>query len=36
MKTPGSKPAVSATPQPKKPANMDDKVAALADRWKKR
>jgi protein Tex len=42
MKTPGSKPAQSAAPQPKmlapvaKPQSMDDKVAALADRWKKR
>src|SRR3984957_9126926 len=34
MKTPGSKPAQRATPQPKKPASMDDKLAALADRWK--
>jgi uncharacterized protein len=40
MKTPGSKPA---PPQAKKPApvakpqpTMDDKLAALADRWKKR
>src|SRR5580700_4345027 len=42
MKTPGSKPAHRAAPQPKppalppKPKTMDDKVAALADRWKKR
>jgi len=42
MKTPGSKPAQSAAPQPRKPApqanpaSMDDKLAALADRWKKR
>jgi protein Tex len=42
MKTPGSKPTQGATPQPKKPApiakqqTMDDKLAALADRWKKR
>jgi uncharacterized protein len=43
MKTPGSKPAHGAATQPKKPApppkpqpTMDDKLAALADRWKKR
>jgi uncharacterized protein len=42
MKTPGSKPAQGAAPQPKNPASppkprtMDDKLAALADRWKKR
>ncbi len=42
MKTPGSKPAQRAAAQPNKPApppkpkTMDDKVAALADRWKKR
>jgi len=43
MKTPGAKPAQGAEAQPKKPApspkpqpTMDDKVAALADRWKKR
>ncbi|MCU1275210.1 MAG: binding domain protein, partial [Bryobacterales bacterium] len=42
MKTPGSKPARGASPQPKKPdpppkpRTMEDKVAALADRWKKR
>jgi protein Tex len=47
MKTPGSKPAPgtvpAAAPQPKKtaappkpPPTMDDKLAALADRWKKR
>jgi uncharacterized protein len=43
MKTPGSKPAHGAASQPKKPApppkpqpTMDDKLAALADRWKKR
>jgi uncharacterized protein len=42
MKTPGSKPAQGAAPQAKKPApppkqqTMDDKLAALADRWKKR
>src|SRR6202161_2204355 len=43
MKTPGSKPAQGTAHQPKKPVlspnpqpNMDDKVAALADRWKKR
>ncbi|HTB20952.1 MAG TPA: Tex family protein [Bryobacteraceae bacterium] len=42
MKTPGSKPALSGAPQPRKPAavpkpqTMDDKLAALADRWKKR
>jgi uncharacterized protein len=43
MKTPGSKPAHGAAPQPKKAApppkpqpTMDDKLAALADRWKKR
>jgi len=43
MKTPGSKPAQGPAPQPKKPApsvsrprpTMDDKLAALADRWKK-
>ena len=32
MKTPGAKPA----PAPKPPPSMDDKLAALADRWKKR
>jgi len=42
MKTPASKPAPGAAPQPKKPApplkpqTMDDRVASLADRWKKR
>ena len=42
IKTPGSKPGQGAAPQPKKPARlpkpqtMDDKVVALADRWKKR
>jgi protein Tex len=42
MKTPGSKPAPAASPQPKKPVpppqpqTMDAKLAALADRWKKR
>ena len=41
MKTPGSKPAPGAAPQPKparppQPQTMDDKLAALADRWKKR
>src|SRR3984885_8526667 len=47
MKTPGAKPAPgtvpAAAPQPKKtaappkpPPTMDDKLAALADRWKKR
>jgi uncharacterized protein len=42
MKTPGSKPAQGAAPQPKKsapppkPQTIDDKVATLADRWKKR
>ena len=42
MKTLGSKPAQGTAPQPKKPAlppkpqTIDDKVAALADRWKKR
>ena len=42
MKTPGSKPAQGTAPQPKKlvpthkPQTMDDKVAALVDRWKKR
>ena len=42
MKTPGSKPAQRMAPRGKKPAphispqSMDDKVAALADRWKKR
>jgi len=35
MKTLGSKPAQGAAPQPK-PQTIDDKVAALADRWKKR
>src|SRR3984957_2977816 len=34
MKTPGSEPAPSGAPQPRKPASMDDKLAALADRWK--
>ena len=32
MKTPGAKPAHAPKPQP----TMDDKLAALADRWKKR
>ncbi len=42
MKTPGSKPKPSAAPPPNKPApapkpqTMNDKLAALADRWKKR
>jgi uncharacterized protein len=43
MKTPGAKPAQGAPPQPKKPAaalkpqpTIDDKLAALADRWKRR
>jgi uncharacterized protein len=42
MKTPGSKPAARAALKPKqpvplaKPQNIDDKLAALADRWKKR
>jgi uncharacterized protein len=36
MKTPGSKPAQRAAAQPKAPPSMDDKLAALADRWKKR
>jgi protein Tex len=42
MKTPGSKPAQGRAPQlkkaasPPKPRTMDDKLAALADRWKKR
>ena len=44
MKTAGSKPVQGAASQPKKPAptapkpqpTMDDKLAALADRWKKR
>ncbi len=42
MKTPGSKPAQGGAPQPRKPPpapkpqSMDDKLAALADRWKKR
>jgi uncharacterized protein len=47
MKTPGSKPTPAAASQQKKPAfkpapapkpqpTMDDKLAALADRWKKR
>jgi len=42
MKTPGSKPAQGAAPQPRKPPSppkprtMDDRLAALADRWKKR
>jgi uncharacterized protein len=42
IKTPGAKTAQGAAPQPKKPApapkprSMDDKVAALADRWKRR
>jgi uncharacterized protein len=40
--TPGSKPAQSSSSQPKKaapppkPRTVDDKVAALADRWKRR
>jgi len=41
MKTPGAKPVQGAAPQPKKPAaapppTMDDKLAALTDRWKRR
>jgi len=42
MKTPGSKPAQGGAPQSRKPTpapkpqTMDDKLAALADRWKKR
>jgi uncharacterized protein len=42
MKTRGSKPAQGTAPQakklapPHKPQTMDDKVAALVDRWKKR
>jgi protein Tex len=41
MKTPGSKPAPRPAPELKKSApptqaTMDDKLAALADRWKKR
>jgi uncharacterized protein len=42
MKTPGSKPAQGAPSQPKKatllpkPQSINDKVASLADRWKKR
>jgi uncharacterized protein len=42
MKTRGPKPAQGTAPQPKKlapshkPQTMDDKVGALADRWKKR
>ncbi len=42
MKTPGSKPAQGRAPQLEKPASlpkpgtMDDKLTALADRWKKR
>jgi len=42
IKTPGSKPAQGRAPQLKKaaslpkPRTMDDKLAALADRWKKR
>jgi len=42
MKTPGAKPAQGAAPQAKKAGptpnaqTMDDKLAALADRWKKR
>jgi len=43
MKTPGSKPAQGATPQPRKPApppkpqpTMDEKLATLADHWKSR
>ncbi len=43
MKTPGAKPAQGAPERPKKPATapkpqptMDDKLAALADRWKRR
>jgi uncharacterized protein len=43
MKTPGAKRPQSAAPRPKDPAlppkpqpTMDDKLAALADRWKKR
>jgi protein Tex len=41
MKTPGPKPASGPAPLPKTPApkpqpTMDDKLAALADRWKKR
>ncbi len=34
MKTPGAKPARVAAPKPQ--PSMDDKLAALADRWKKR
>ncbi len=37
MKTPGSKPAPNKpAPVPKPQPSMDDKLAALADRWKKR
>jgi len=42
MKTPGAKPAHGPAPHkkpaaaPKPPPTMDDKLAALADRWKKR
>lgn len=42
MKTPGSKPVQGGEPRSRKPApapkpqSMDDKLAALADRWKKR
>ena len=42
MKTPGRKPAPNVALQSRKPAvlptppSMDDKLAALADRWKKR
>jgi protein Tex len=43
MKTPGSKPSKDAGPRPKQPVpppkpqpTMEDKLAALADRWKKR
>jgi uncharacterized protein len=42
MKTPGSKPAHGAAPPPKQAApppkrqTIDDRAAALADRWKKR
>jgi uncharacterized protein len=43
MKTPGSKPAAGSAPAPKKAAapprpqpTLDEKLTALADRWKKR
>jgi uncharacterized protein len=36
MKTPGSKSVPKSAPPSKPQPSMDDKLAALADRWKKR